>query len=175
MEMIVLWVICGGVTAIIASSKNRNWFGWLLIGLLIGIFGLILVVVLPAAPREEGKQRGRDPEGYDHPNADKNRGMDMRKLGQKTEVMDMRQWRETVMTGEASGWKGDLTLPDGARYEGEIRDGKAHGQGVFTFPDGARYEGEVRDGKAHGQGVFTFPDGARYEGVWRDGEPKPAP
>src|SRR5438046_6047781 len=33
------------------------------------------------------------------------------------------------------------------RYEGEHRDGKKYGQGVYTFANGNRYEGEFRDGK----------------------------
>ena len=53
------------------------------------------------------------------------------------------------------------------RYEGEFKDGKYHGQGVFTWSDGARYEGEWKDGNRHGQGVYTDDDG-RYEGEWKD-------
>jgi hypothetical protein len=56
-------------------------------------------------------------------------------------------------------------------HDGEFRDGKANGRGVFTWADGERYEGEFRDGKANGRGVFTWADGERYEGEWRDGKP----
>lgn len=48
MEILVVWIICGVVTAVIASSKGRNSFGWLLIGLLLGIFGIILIACLPS-------------------------------------------------------------------------------------------------------------------------------
>ena len=58
---------------------------------------------------------------------------------------------------------------DGPRYDGEVRDGKRHGQGVYEWPDGDRYEGEWREDKRHGQGVNEWPDGTRYEGEWRDG------
>ena len=56
------------------------------------------------------------------------------------------------------------------RYEGEYRDGKRHGQGVYTSANGDRYEGEYRDGKGHGRGVYTWASGNRYDGEWRDGK-----
>jgi hypothetical protein len=46
-EVIVFWLMCGVVTAIIAGAKNRNPIGWFLIGSLISIFGIILVCALP--------------------------------------------------------------------------------------------------------------------------------
>ena len=67
--------------------------------------------------------------------------------------------------------KASLTLPDGKRFEGELRDGLPHGAGIVTSPDGTRYEGEFREGKMHGQGVVSHPDGIRYAGEFRDGEP----
>ena len=57
-----------------------------------------------------------------------------------------------------------------SRYEGEFRDGKREGRGVFTGANGDRYEGEFRDGEP-GRGVFTWADGDRYEGEFRDGKP----
>ena len=61
--------------------------------------------------------------------------------------------------GSTGAVTGVVTLSNGARYEGDWRDGKRHGKGVFTKPDGYRYEGEYRAGKAHGKGVETWPDG----------------
>jgi hypothetical protein len=54
------------------------------------------------------------------------------------------------------------------RYEGEVRDGKLNGRGIYTFPSGDRYEGEFRDGKYNGRGVYTSKDGERLTGLWRD-------
>jgi hypothetical protein len=48
MELLVLWIICGFVTAVIAAAKDRSGFGWLLIGLLLGIFGVILIACMPS-------------------------------------------------------------------------------------------------------------------------------
>ena len=62
--------------------------------------------------------------------------------------------------------RGVLELDDGGRYEGVIRDGKAHGEGVMTWANGDRYEGEFREGKRHGQGVLTVPQRLTSEGAW---------
>lgn len=65
-----VWIVCAVVTAIIASSRNRNPFAWGLIGLVIGVFGLILVIALPGVPASKvvsnyhplvGAGRKRDP------------------------------------------------------------------------------------------------------------------
>lgn len=48
MEFLVIWLICAGVTAAIASSKGRSGIGWFLIGAVLGIFGIILVACLPS-------------------------------------------------------------------------------------------------------------------------------
>lgn len=52
MELLVIWIICGVVTAIIAASKGRSVAGWLLVGLVLGIFGIILIACLPALVKE---------------------------------------------------------------------------------------------------------------------------
>ena len=57
----------------------------------------------------------------------------------------------------------ELTLPDGAKYVGEIKSGKAHGEGTYTYPSGAKYVGQYKDGKKHGEGTENAASGApRY-------------
>jgi uncharacterized paraquat-inducible protein A len=49
MEIVLAsWFLIAIITAIVASSRGRNGFGWFLIGCLISIFGLILVALLPS-------------------------------------------------------------------------------------------------------------------------------
>lgn len=55
-----------------------------------------------------------------------------------------------------------------ARYEGELRNGRADGHGVSLEPDGTRYEGNWRDNAASGFGVYTK-GSTRVEGQWSNG------
>jgi hypothetical protein len=50
--------------------------------------------------------------------------------------------------------------PDGARYEGEWRENRAHGQGKFTHVDGDVYDGYWANDKANGAGVYKHVNGA---------------
>ena len=75
-----------------------------------------------------------------------------------------------VRDGKASG-QGTRTWSNGDKYVGEWRNDKHHGQGTYTSADGKKYVGEYRDGKPNGQGTFTLPDGTKYVGEYRDGKP----
>ncbi len=47
MPYIIVGLIAGGITAALASGKNRSPVGWFFIGFLFPLLGLILVLVLP--------------------------------------------------------------------------------------------------------------------------------
>ena len=64
-----------------------------------------------------------------------------------------------------------MTWADGARYEGEWKDGKRSGQGVYTWADGRRYEWEWKDGWRSGRGVRWLPDERTYDGAWARDRP----
>ena len=42
--------------------------------------------------------------------------------------------------------------------------------GTFTFTSGAKYVGEYKDGKWHGQGTYVWSDGARETGFYMNGQ-----
>ena len=44
--VLAIWIGFGIVTAIAAQARGRSFFGWLVIGLLTGVFGLIAVLVM---------------------------------------------------------------------------------------------------------------------------------
>ena len=52
-----------------------------------------------------------------------------------------------------------MTYSDGAKYEGDWKDGKRHGQGTLTWTNGNMYEGEWKDNKKHGKGTTSDEDG----------------
>ena len=72
-----------------------------------------------------------------------------------------------------------MTTPE-VRVDGQCVDDLFNGPGKATWPDGDRYEGDFRDSKITGHGVWTFgngtgtytwADGSGYQGEWSDGKP----
>lgn len=74
----------------------------------------------------------------------------------------------------------DVTLPSGAKYKGELKDGKPHGQGTSSYTISSigtgTYTGEFKNGKPHGKGTFFLPTEiasqlgvSKWEGDWEDG------
>ena len=55
-------------------------------------------------------------------------------------------------------------------YEGEVKKGKANGNGTLTFSDGSKYEGMVKKNKIHGIGSYTDAEGNVYQGKWKYGK-----
>jgi hypothetical protein len=72
------------------------------------------------------------------------------------------EWLHGVMDGQ-----GLQVYPDGSKYAGQWKAGKAHGSGDFVTSLG-RYSGLFERGKAHGRGVYETCDGNRLEGEWSD-------
>ncbi|MFU1921734.1 hypothetical protein ACM6PT_32085, partial [Klebsiella pneumoniae] len=48
----------------------------------------------------------------------------------------------------------DARLPDGARYRGELVDGRLEGQGRLDYDNGAWYAGRFEHGLLHGHGTW---------------------
>ena len=64
--------------------------------------------------------------------------------------------------------KGVQLWKDGAKYDGEWRDGKANGKGTFYHVNGDVYEGDFKDDRANGYGTYYHKNGSKYTGSWRD-------
>ena len=58
---------------------------------------------------------------------------------------------------------------DASTYEGEVKNGKANGVGIFTFSDGSTYEGKVKNNKIHGKGKYIDAQGKVYAGKFSYG------
>ncbi len=68
--------------------------------------------------------------------------------------------------------RGTLISPYGVQnYAGEFKDGKENGQGKLTLSDGGKYEGEFKNDMPEGHGSLSFADGSRYVGGFHDGQP----
>ncbi|EMM6202439.1 caspase family protein [Pseudomonas aeruginosa] len=63
----------------------------------------------------------------------------------------------------------DARLPDGARYRGELVDGRLEGQGRLDYDNGAWYTGRFEHGLLHGHGTWQGADGSRYSGGFAAG------
>lgn len=61
MFFLALWIICAGVTVVIASSKGSNAFIWFLIGILLGPVGVLMSIFYPTSggPQNIGKASQR--------------------------------------------------------------------------------------------------------------------
>lgn len=59
-------------------------------------------------------------------------------------------------------------------YLGEIKNGKAEGNGIGIWETGSIYKGNWKNNQRHGQGTYTWKDGHTYEGSFvndiREGE-----
>ena len=64
----------------------------------------------------------------------------------------MIKWKEKEGKGikyfNAEPFKGD-------RYEGELRNGKFEGKGIYYCKNGDKYEGEWRNDNPEGKGIFN--------------------
>ncbi len=83
---------------------------------------------------------------------------------------DRGKYTGLLWKGVADGY-GVMVYEDYARYgkyEGEWKEGKRMGHGVYTWANGSRYKGDFVDGKRTGHGVYTWANGNRYEGKWID-------
>lgn len=61
---------------------------------------------------------------------------------------------------------GILVNVDGAKFEGNFRNGKLDGYGRYITVKGDFFEGQFSEGVANGQGLFIHNDGSIYKGGW---------
>jgi hypothetical protein len=95
-----------------------------------------------------------------------------------------RVWNSNPEPGETMSWNGACQgslaqgrgvlqwFKDGkpnGRYEGDYRDGKVNGRGVYSWASGTRFEGEFRDDRPDGPGTLTQSNGTVYSGIWTNG------
>lgn len=72
-----------------------------------------------------------------------------------------------VKNGKANG-NGIALLDTGSRYEGQWQDNQRHGEGTFYWVDGEYYMGTYQKDRRHGMGTYYWPNGEKYVGLWKD-------
>ncbi|MEO1513617.1 MAG: caspase family protein [Bacteroidota bacterium] len=71
------------------------------------------------------------------------------------------------INGNCYSGKGTYVYPSGARYVGDFRNGKIHGEGILYFSNGNKYVGQWVNQYREGQGRLVFASGEVYEGAFR--------
>ena len=67
--------------------------------------------------------------------------------------------------------KQTINLSNGDVYEGQVLNGKMHGQGTYHFSNGDVYVGNFYMNGRQGKGIYTHSNGAKYVGDFKDGRP----
>ncbi len=75
--------------------------------------------------------------------------------------------------------RGTMLYYNGAKYEGEWKNDKKNGKGIFITSHyfncknqvGMKYEGEFKEDKIEGIGIGTYSNGDKYEGEWKNYKP----
>jgi len=68
------------------------------------------------------------------------------------------------VNGHKSG-RGTYYYVNGNFYQGEWRDDKKDGRGVYSYnTTGEKYEGEWKTGERNGRGIYYFAFGDTYNG-----------
>jgi len=75
---------------------------------------------------------------------------------------------EGEVKGDVRSGYGLYVFVNGDRYEGGFADNRFNGRGVQTLVSGDTYDGEFLAGVKHGRGVFRYANGDRYEGEFVD-------
>lgn len=74
---------------------------------------------------------------------------------------------------EFDGPKCKEITSDGYTYEGDIKSGKRHGEGVLKMPDQSIYTGQFKEGDIWGKGKMEWNKGSntrKYDGDWKKGK-----
>ena len=70
-------------------------------------------------------------------------------------------------------WKREKNLKDKIeKYDGEWKNDKYEGKGIYYYKNGDRYEGDWKNGKREGKGIYYYSYGDRKMGDYLDGEEK---
>lgn len=93
--------------------------------------------------------------------------------GQSTCKYETGEYSGNFVNGVRQG-RGTMTFSNHDIYDGEWKDGKMHGNGIYRFWNMKEnrytqvYEGTFSDGKRNGIGKMKFSNHDIYEGTWQN-------
>ena len=81
-----------------------------------------------------------------------------------------------IMLNNKREIKGIMIYNNGEKYDGEWRNDKRNGKGIFISAHyyncknhiGMKYEGDFKDDKFEGYGIAIYSNGDKYEGEWKN-------
>ena len=63
----------------------------------------------------------------------------------------------------------ETMIEDGNFYEGEFKNGKFDGKGLYKYKNGDIYRGEFKEGYRDGKGIYLWNDNKfKYDGEWKN-------
>ena len=65
---------------------------------------------------------------------------------------------------------GKVLMVGNKKYEGDLKEGKCHGEGTMISEDGRKFRGSFLNGKKEGKGQIIWPDGRKFSGSWKNNE-----
>ncbi|MCA1761438.1 MAG: hypothetical protein ABR574_06005 [Cryomorphaceae bacterium] len=71
-----------------------------------------------------------------------------------------------VKSGKANG-EGIGVYATGSVYDGDWKDNQKHGKGTYTWDEGEVYEGQFVEDSREGKGTYYWTNGDRYTGSWK--------
>ena len=82
------------------------------------------------------------------------------------------QWRNDKKHGKGVFISQNYNNPKliGIKYEGEFNNDKIEGYGVGKYTSGDKYEGEWKNNKQYGRGILIYKEGGKYIGEWKNGK-----
>ena len=64
--------------------------------------------------------------------------------------------------------KGINIWESGEKYVGDFKNDDRNGTGTYTWPNGERYVGDFKNEERHGTGTYTWPNGEKYVGEYKN-------
>ena len=80
------------------------------------------------------------------------------------------QWKDNKKHGKGIYYSYNKNNNIGIKYEGEFNNDKFEGKGIAIYSNGDIYNGEWKNNKQYGKGIVIYKTGGRYEGEWEGGK-----